>query len=103
MDRCLLAKDYQILNEFISLLTLFVEATTKIQSENTPSISFIAPTVLNIYYDLLQEQSNIFCANSLCNSLLNSLISTFSGPLEELGIIIDEPIKQKSSSEAYRD
>ena len=39
MDLCLLAKGYQILNEFISLLTLFVEASTKIQSENT--ISFI--------------------------------------------------------------
>ena len=103
MDLCLLAKDYQILNEFISLLTLFVEATMQIQSENTPSISFIAPTVLNIYYDLLHEQSNIFCANSLCNSLLNSLISRFSVPLEELGVIIDEPIKQKSSSEAYRE
>lgn len=103
MDLCLLAKDYQILNEFTSLLTLFTEATTLTQSENTPSISFIAPTVLNIYFDLLQEQPNIMYAKSLCNSLLNSLISRFGGLLEELGVIIDKSIKQKSSSEAYLD
>ncbi|CAF4193426.1 unnamed protein product, partial [Rotaria magnacalcarata] len=56
-DFCLLAKDYQMLNEFLSLLTLFAEATILTQSENTPSISFIAPTVLTIYHDLLYEQS----------------------------------------------
>ena len=48
MDLCLLAKDHQILNEFISLLTSFIEATTQRQSENTPSISFIAPTVKHL-------------------------------------------------------
>ena len=84
MDLCLLVKDYQILNEFISLLTLFAEAATQIQSENKPSISFIAPTVLQVYYDLLHEQPNILYAKSLSNSLLNSLISRVSGLLEEL-------------------
>jgi hypothetical protein len=53
-DLCLLTKDYQMLNEFVSLLTLFADATTITQSENTPSISFIAPTILAIYYDLLR-------------------------------------------------
>ncbi|CAF4573738.1 unnamed protein product, partial [Rotaria magnacalcarata] len=73
------------------------------QSENTPSISFIAPTVLTIYHDLLYEQSNILYTSSLCSSLLNSLVSRFGGLLEELGVIIDKSILQKSSSELYRD
>ena len=46
-------------HEFISSLTLFAEATTLTQSENTLRISCIGPAVLAIYYDLLYEQSNI--------------------------------------------
>ncbi|CAF3089987.1 unnamed protein product [Rotaria socialis] len=102
-DLCLLAKDYQMLNEFMLLLTLFAEATTLTQAENTPSISFIAPTVLTIYYDLVYEQSNILYTSSLCKSLLTSLIARFGGLLEELGVTIDKSIPQKSSSELYRD
>ncbi|CAF1314804.1 unnamed protein product, partial [Rotaria sp. Silwood1] len=67
-DLCLLTKDYQMLNEFVSLLTLFADATTITQAENTPSISFIAPTVLAIYYDLVNEQSNVFYTSSLCHT-----------------------------------
>ncbi|CAF1493204.1 unnamed protein product [Rotaria sordida] len=74
-DLCLLVKDYQILNEFLSLLILFAEATALTQSENTPSISFIAPTMLTIYHDLLYEQSNVLYTSSLCNLLLTSLVS----------------------------
>ncbi|CAF4468159.1 unnamed protein product, partial [Rotaria sp. Silwood2] len=102
-DLCLLTKDYQMLNEFLSLLTLFAEATTLTHPENTPSISFIAPTVLNISYDLLQEQSNVIYTSSLCHTLLNSLVSRFGGLLEELGVDIDKSIPQKSSSDLYRD
>jgi hypothetical protein len=102
-DLCLLSKDYQMLNEFVSLLTLFADATTITQAENTPSISFIAPTVLAIYDDLLNEQSNIVFTSSLCHTLLTSLISRFGGLLEEVGVTIDKSIKQKSSSELYRD
>jgi hypothetical protein len=102
-DLCLLSKDYQMLNEFVLLLTLFADATTITQAENTPSISFIAPTVLTIYYDLLNEQSNVLYTSSLCHTLLTSLISRFGGLLEELGVSIDKSIKQKSSSDLYRD
>ena len=92
---CLLAKDYQMLNESILLLTLFSEATTLTQSESTSSISRIAPTVLAFYYDLLCEQSNILYTMSLCNSLLISLLSQFVGLLEELGVIIDKSVQQR--------
>ncbi|CAF3794554.1 unnamed protein product [Rotaria sp. Silwood1] len=102
-DLCLLTKDYQILNEFSSLLTLFAEATSITQAENTPSISLVAPTILTIYYDLLNEQSNVLFTLSLCEALLSSLISRFGGLLEQLGIDIDKTIKQKNSSELYQD
>jgi hypothetical protein len=102
-DLCLLTKDYQILNEFSSLLTLFAEATSITQAENTPSISFIAPTILTIYYDLLNEQSNILFTLPLCETLLSSLISRFGGLLEQLGVELDKTIKQKNSSELYQD
>ena len=57
--------------------------------------------MLQIYCDLLHEQPNILYAKSLCNSLLNYLISRVSGLFEELHVIMDKSIKQKSSSEAY--
>ena len=102
-DLCLLAKDYQVLNEFTSLLILFAEATTITQGENTPSISFIGPTLLAIYYDLLNERSNIQFTLPLCEALLSSVISRFGGLFEQLGVDIDNTIKQKSSSALYRD
>ena len=102
-DLCLLTKNYQMLNEFLSLLTLFADATTIIQSENTPSISLVGPTILSIYYDLLDEQSNITFTSSLCQTLINSLISRFGGLLEETGVDIDKSIKQKNTSELYKD
>ncbi len=54
-ELCLKTLYYQILNEFISLLTLFAEATTAIQVQNTPSISILAPSVLAIYDDLFKD------------------------------------------------
>jgi hypothetical protein len=92
-----------MLNEFSSLLILFADATTITQSENTPSISFIAPTILAIYYDLLNKKSNVLHTSSLCDTLLNSLVSRFGGLLQELGVDIDKSIKPKSSFELYRD
>lgn len=100
---CLLTKDYQILNEFSSLLVLFAEATSITQAENIPSISFIAPTVSRIYYDLLNEKSNVLFTLPLCEALLSSLPARFGGLLEELGIDVDRKIKIKSSSELYQD
>ncbi len=102
-DLCLLTKDYQMLNEFLSLLTLFADATTITQAEDTPSISFIAPIVLSIYNDLIDEQSNVMYTSSLCQALLNSLVSRFGGLLERLGVDIDKSIKQKQSSELFKD
>lgn len=102
-DLCLLTKDYHMLNEFLSLLILFADATTITQAEDTPSISFIAPILLSIYYDLIDERSNMTFTSSLCEALLNLLLCGFGGLLEQLGINIDKSIKQKKSSDLFKD
>ena len=102
-DLCLLTKDYQVLNEFSSLLTLFAEATSITLAENIPSISFVASIILTIYYDLLNEQSNVLFTLPLCETLLSSLISRFGGLLRQLSIDIDQTIKQRKSSGLYQD
>ncbi|CAF4948834.1 unnamed protein product [Rotaria socialis] len=55
------------------------------------------------FLSLLTLFSNILYTLSLGSSLLTSLISRFGGLLEELDVIIDKSIPQKSSSELYRD
>ena len=92
-DLCLLTKDYDILNEFVLLFTLIADATTITQSENTPSISLVGPTILTIYYDLMNEQSTMLYTSSLCLALINSLIGQFGGLLEQLNIPFDRSIK----------
>jgi hypothetical protein len=49
--------DLLILNEFISLLALFGEATTIIQAQNVPSISLVAPCTLSIYFSFISYWS----------------------------------------------
>lgn len=100
-DLCLKSSDYQILNEFISLLALFAEATTTTQAENTPSISIVAPSILAIYDDLLREQPIIKHTSSLCESLLNSFTSRFGGLLEQM--LIEMKISDKNKNNRFYD
>ncbi|CAF1511795.1 unnamed protein product [Adineta ricciae] len=102
-DLCLLTKDFDILNEFVSLFTLFADATTITQSENIPSISYVAPTLLSIYYDLLNERSSVRYTSSLCDALSSSLVARFGGLFEQLHIPIDSSIKRKCTYELYKD
>jgi hypothetical protein len=66
--------DLLILNEFISLLALFGEATTIIQAQNVPSISLVAPCTLSIYFNLLSEQTNLTYTTPISKALVSSLI-----------------------------
>lgn len=100
-ELCLKSSDYQMLNEFISLFTLFAEATITIQAENTPSISMVAPSILAIYDDLLLEQTNIKHLSNLCDCLLNSLLSRFGGLLEQLLIPVE--IQEKKKNKKFYD
>ena len=98
-DLCLKSSDYQILNEFVSLLALFAEATVTTQSESTPSISIVAPSILAIYDDLLLEQTTVKHTSSLCETLLNSLTSRFGGLLEQM--LIDVKISDKKKNKRF--
>ncbi|CAF3285043.1 unnamed protein product [Rotaria sp. Silwood2] len=104
-ELCLKSLDYQMLNEFVSLLTLFAEATTITQAQNTPSISIVAPSILAIYDDLLLERANVKHASSLCECLLESLLSRFGGMLEQMLLVIDisEKKKKKKFYDLFKD
>lgn len=95
-DLCLKTSDYQALSEFINLLSLFAQATNATQAQNTPSISMVAPSILSIYCDLLVEQTNLKYTSSLCQSLLESLLSRFGGMLEQMLLPIDIAEKKKN-------
>ena len=99
------ARDLAILNEFVSLLFLFSEATTITQAQDSPSISLVAPSILSIYSDLLLEQNNLIYATPLCKALLSSLIGRFGGLLEELEIDVQSsiPVKKRGTYDLYRD
>ena len=87
---CLNSRDYAVLNEFIALLSLLAEVTTKTQQENSPSISLVAPSILAIYFDLKNEKNNVQYTTSLCDALLSSLLSRFGGLLETFEINLNE-------------
>ena len=87
---CLNTRDLTMLQEFVSLFSLFAEATTVTQRQNSPSISFVAPSILAIYFDLMNERQNIRYTTTLCDSLLCSLLSRFGGLLEQMDINITE-------------
>ncbi|CAF3342402.1 unnamed protein product [Rotaria socialis] len=104
-ELCLKSLDYQMLNEFVSLLTLFAEATTTTQAQKTPSVSIVAPSILAIYQDLLLERANVKHASSLCECLLESLLSRFGGMLEQMLLVIDisEKKKKKNFYDLFKD
>ncbi|CAF1503196.1 unnamed protein product [Adineta ricciae] len=100
-DLCLKPVDYQVLNEFISLLTLFAEATTATQAEKTLSISIVASSVLSICQDLLFERNNIKHSTNLWNCLFESFIARFGGLLEQILIQVD--IEEKKKTKRFYD
>ena len=87
---CFNSHDLDVLNEFISLLSLLAEVTTTTQQQNSPSISLVGPSILAIYSDLKSEKNNIHYTTKLCDALLSSLLSRFGGLLEQLGINLNE-------------
>ncbi|CAF3245054.1 unnamed protein product [Rotaria sp. Silwood2] len=87
---CLNTRDLSILQEFVALLSLFVEATTATQRQNSPSISLAAPSILAIYFDLINEKKNIQYTTALCEALLSSLLSKFGGLLEQTKVDLNE-------------
>jgi hypothetical protein len=96
-------KDLGILREFISVFTLFAEATTRTQAEQSVSISLVAPSILEIYYDLENELKLCKYTGSLCSTLINSLKERFGGLLINLEIPVDDQIKRRNTFELFSD
>ncbi|CAF4404450.1 unnamed protein product, partial [Rotaria sp. Silwood2] len=87
---CLSTRDLSMLQEFVALLSLFAEATTATQRQNSPSISFVTSSVLAIYFDLIDEKKNIQYATALCDALLSPLLLKFGGLLEQMEVDLNE-------------
>ena len=99
---CLNSRDLTMLQEFVDLLSLFAQVTTATQCQNCPSISIVAPSILNIFFDLINEKNNVQHTKSLCNALLSSLLSRFGGLLEEMEIkVTDYDIAFRANKKFY--
>jgi hypothetical protein len=48
----LIEQDLKYLNNVLSILFIFIKATTKLQAENYPTIYYIIPEIYNIYNKL---------------------------------------------------
>lgn len=86
---CINTRDISMLQEFVALLSLFAEATTATQRQNSPSISLVAPSILSIFFDLINEKKKLQYTSALCDALLSSLLSRFGGLLEQMEIDIN--------------
>ena len=101
-DLILNSKDRKILEEFVSLFELFDEATTLTQGESYATISFVAPTVLGILFDLERGRySSTLTLVSLCKTLIESIKARFSGLLRHFEIEV--PFDTYSMSERFSD
>lgn len=96
-------KDLSVLREFISIFTLFAEATTRTQTERCVSISLVAPSVLGIYFDLENELKSCKHTSSLCKALTYSLKQRFGGLLLNLEIFVDDSIKRRNTFNLFSD
>ena len=102
-ELCLGPRESAMLNELVSLLFLFGEATTVTQAEKAPSISLVRLSIISIYYDLINERDNIIYTTALCNALLSSLIGRFGGLLASLNVEFDTVFQKKGTYDLYAD
>lgn len=96
-------KDLNILREFISIFTLSAEATTRTQAEQCISISLVAPSILEIYFDLENELKSCKYSSSLCKVLIYSLKQRFGGLLLNLEIPLEDSIKRPCTFNLFSD
>ncbi|CAF1635794.1 unnamed protein product [Adineta steineri] len=101
-DLILTTKDRKILEDFTSLFELFNEATVLTQGETYATVSFVAPTVLGILFDLERElASSTLTLVSLCKALIASIKARFSGLLRHFEIEV--PSDSYCMSERFSD
>ena len=66
-------RDISVLNEFVSVFALIAEVFTKAQADQSASISLVAPSLLEIYFDLDSELATLKYTGGLCKALLKSM------------------------------
>ncbi|CAF4828411.1 unnamed protein product, partial [Rotaria sp. Silwood2] len=88
-------KDLAVLHEYISIFTLFIEATTRTQSEKCVFISLVTPSIVEIYYDLENELKLYKYTSSICNALFKSVKERFGGLLLNLEKPVDDYLKHQ--------
>lgn len=90
-------KDLNVLREFISIFTLFAEATTRTQAEQYISTLLVAPSILGIHFDLENELQLSKYSKSLCKALIYVLKRRFGGLLLNLKLPVADLIKRRST------
>jgi hypothetical protein len=96
-------RDIAVLNEFVSVFALIAEAVTKAQADQSASISLVAPSLLEIYFDLDSEQATLKYAGGLCKALLKSMHDRFGGLLKQFELSVHTTPNIRSTSELYSD
>ena len=73
------------MQEFISVLELFTEATLRTEGDKTPTINVALPLLLCVIRNLQQMLANSVYCVQLIKGLLNSLFKRFNGILQLVG------------------
>lgn len=96
-------RDIAVLNEFVSLFVLIAEVFTKAQADQTASISLVAPSLLEIYFDLQSEQAGLKYIGVLCKALLKSMQDRFGGLLQRFQLPISDGLNPRSTCNLFSD
>ena len=89
-DLCLTEKNKEALDEFMTSLCLFNEATILIQADQTVTISMVGPILLNLLSDLELEKRKCERTSLLCDALISSLKIRFGGFYQHFAIPTDD-------------
>jgi hypothetical protein len=96
-------RDIAILNEFVSVFALIAEVFTKAQADQVASVSLVAPSLLEINFDLQSEQASLKYTGSLCKALLKSMQDRFGGLLKRFELAVGDAGNPRSTYELYND
>jgi hypothetical protein len=88
-ELCITEKNKEVLDEFMTLLCLFNEATILTQADQTVTISMVGPILLNLLTDLEQERKKPERIYLMCDALISSLKTRFGGFYKHFSIETD--------------
>ena len=88
-ELCITEKNKEVLDEFMTLLYLFNEATVLIQADQTVTISMVGPILLNLLSDLELERKKSERVYLMCDALISSLKTRFGGFYKHFSIDTD--------------